>query len=238
MSAELDALWRLSELDERVLAAREKLAKYPEQRRALESRASGEKARLEAHKQSVADLQKKRRDLEREIESVTQTQRKYEAQQPSVKTNDEYQALSHQINGCKDKRSELETQVLMQMEAEDRLASERPAIEAALKRAEGERDAQAALVAREEAVENEALAAIEAQRGEAMAALAPATRSRYERIHGSKDGRAVVALVKNACGGCFRSQPPQVIQEAKKRDRVLLCDGCGRILLFPPGAAA
>jgi len=42
-------------------------------------------------------------------------------------------------------------------------------------------------------------------------------------------------IVKGACGGCFRAQPPQVLQEARRRDRMLSCDGCGRLMVLPPG---
>ena len=30
------------------------------------------------------------------------------------------------------------------------------------------------------------------------------------------------------------TKPPQVLQEARKRDRLLICEGCGRLLLLPP----
>jgi len=48
----------------------------------------------------------------------------------------------------------------------------------------------------------------------------------------------VVAIVKGACGGCFRAQPPQVLQEARRGDRLLACDGCGRLLIWPPEVPA
>ena len=75
---------------------------------------------------------------------------------------------------------------------------------------------------------------IEARREKHIAGLPPGTRSRYERIVQSRDGRAVVAILKGACGGCFRNQPPQVLQEARRRDRLLVCEGCGRLVIWPP----
>jgi predicted nucleic acid-binding Zn-ribbon protein len=75
---------------------------------------------------------------------------------------------------------------------------------------------------------------IEARREKHVGGLPPATRSRYERIVQSRDGRAVVAILKGACGGCFRNQPPQVLQDARRRDRLLTCEGCGRLVIWPP----
>ena len=66
------------------------------------------------------------------------------------------------------------------------------------------------------------------------ARLTAATKSRYERIRASKEGRAVVPIQKGACGGCYRGQPPQMLQEARRGDRLRTCDGCGRLLIWPP----
>jgi predicted nucleic acid-binding Zn-ribbon protein len=238
MSAELDALWQLKELDERVTAARTALARYPELKRSLEQRVTEERARVEAHRKALADLQKNRRELERRIEELTAQERKFLSQQGAVKTNAEYQALTHEIEGVRRQRSDVETQVLEAFEQEERLAAEKTPVEAALRTAEDERARRLAGIESEEAAEQSALAALDAERAVRLEGLAPAVRARYERVHGSLEGKAVVAIVKNACGGCFRTQPPHVVQEARKRDRLLTCEGCGRILVLPPDGAA
>jgi predicted nucleic acid-binding Zn-ribbon protein len=96
---------------------------------------------------------------------------------------------------------------------------------------------RAARIAAEESAARAQVAEIEAERAGLLARLPQATRVRYERIRGSKEGRAVVAILKGACGGCYRGQPPQVLQEARRGDRLLTCDGCGRLLVWPPEAA-
>lgn len=237
MTPELQALWALHGLDEEIAQIQTVLARFPEQKSALEKRASGERTRLEAHQKAVAEVQKRRRDVEREIEGLGEQERKFLSQQASVKTNAEYQALTHQIQGVKDKRSSLETEVLLKMDEEERLASERPAIDAALKTAQAELDERARTIASEEAAEQTKLDALNARRAEALAVLPVTVRQRYERAHVSTKGRAVVAILKGACGGCYRNQSPQTMQEARRRDRVLVCDGCGRILVWPPEAA-
>ena len=55
---------------------------------------------------------------------------------------------------------------------------------------------------------------------------------RYEKIRSARDGIAVVAIQGENCGGCFTTIPPQVINEAKKGDRILTCESCGRIIVF------
>jgi predicted nucleic acid-binding Zn-ribbon protein len=237
VSEELDRLWALKDLDEQVAALTAELGRFPEQRAALERRLASERARLEEHRLQAAADQLKRRDLERRIEALTAEERKFQGQLPLVKKNEEYQALLHEISGVKAKRSDVETEVLMVLDEEDRRQRERPAIEQALKRAEREVAERTAEIDAAEAADRERVAGLEARRAEQIAHLPLATRGRYERIRVSREGRAVVAIQKGACGGCFRGQPPQVLQDARRRDRLLACDGCGRLLLWPPDAA-
>jgi predicted nucleic acid-binding Zn-ribbon protein len=236
MSDELDHLWALKDLDEQLAVVSAELKRFPEQRTALEHRLAAERVRLEQHKSQVAALQVRRREFERQIEALTAEERKFQGQLPLVKKNEEYQALLHEIGGVRKKRSDIETSVLVALEDEERLAGERPAIEQAVRGAERELAERAAAIDREEAIDRERAAGLDAQRAGHLEHLPAATRSRYERIRASREGRAVVAIMKGSCGGCYRGQPPQVVQEAKRRDRLLLCDGCGRLMLWPPDA--
>jgi hypothetical protein len=237
VSEDIDRLWTLRGLDEELVALNAALRRFPAERAAIEQRLAGERERLAAAKAHFAGLQKQRREIEQQIAGVTETERKFQAQQPLVKKNEEYRALQHEIDEARRKRSDLETRVLEQLEEEDRVQSERPVIERALAAAEKESAGRLSLIEAEERADRERVAALEAERRTHVEALSPKVRSQYERIRASLEGRAVVPILKGACGGCFRGQPPQVVQEARKRDRVLICDGCGRLLLWPPEAA-
>lgn len=235
MTPEIETLWKLQELDERRVSVAAALAKYPQQRSEMEHRVTTERARLESAKAKTAELQKKRRERERDIEVATAEERKFQSQLPAVKKNEEYTALLHEIAGVKARRSTIETDVLMILEDEDRVMKERPAVEQALKEAERDRAERLAALAQAEASETAVLSEIDRNRVALIEQLSAGVRSRYERIQASREGRAVVPILKGACGGCYRAQPPQTLVEAKRGDRMLLCDGCGRIVLWPPG---
>jgi predicted nucleic acid-binding Zn-ribbon protein len=54
----------------------------------------------------------------------------------------------------------------------------------------------------------------------------------YERIRKSyRNGLAVVPIVRDSCGGCFNSIPPQRQSEIKQHKKVIVCENCGRILV-------
>jgi hypothetical protein len=237
MTDEIRRLWTLATLDEQIVVIDGHLARFPAEREALDQRVAAERARVAAHQQAVAELQKRRRELEREIEALTEQERKYLGQQAAVKTNAEYQALTHEIDGCKQKRSDRETDVLMLMDEQEAQARTGPQIDAALRAAEAERAERVRALEAVEAEERAQRAELAAKRAAELDGLPPATRSRYERVHSSRQGRAVVLILKGACGGCFRTQSPAVLQEARKRDRLIACDGCGRILILAPDGA-
>jgi uncharacterized protein len=237
VSAEIDLLWTLLGLDEQLVAARAALRRFPEQRRTIEERLAAMRARLEHARAGLAERQKKRRALEQEIAALTEVERKFQGQLFSVKKNEEYSALVTEIEGTRRRRSDLETEVLMGLESDDREQAERSTVERELAAAERESAERLGRLDAEERTERERADAIEAERRRHLEGLASALRSRYERIWTSREGRALVPILKGACGGCFRGQPPQVLQEARRRDRVLVCDGCGRLLLWPPEAA-
>ncbi len=54
----------------------------------------------------------------------------------------------------------------------------------------------------------------------------------YDKIRGTyKNGLAVVTVERDSCGGCFNQIPPQMQVEIRQRNKVMLCEHCGRILV-------
>ena len=234
MTEELQTLWALHELDERLVHILDTLKRHPEERKAAESALAAERSRLAAHHQRITDVRTARRRVEQDIEALAVEEKRLQSQLPMIKKNDEYQAMMREITDRKRRQSDLETDVLVKMDEEQALLSVQPAIEKALAEVQAVADARLKTIAAEEERARGDAAGIESQRAGLVPKLPPATRSRYERIRDSRGGRAVVPIVKGACGGCFRGQAPQVMQEARRGDRVLLCDGCGRMLIQPP----
>jgi predicted nucleic acid-binding Zn-ribbon protein len=210
------------------------LARFPAQRQIVEQRVVQDRVRLDALKKELSEFQVKRRQMEKDIEALLVEERKYQGQLPLVKKNEEYSALLHEIAGVKQRSSARETELLTLMDEEERRQAEKPALEKELKTLEAESSGRLAAIGAEEEQERARVAGVEAERAALIARLSAGIKSRYERIRTSKEGRAVVPILKGACGGCYRGQPPQVLQEARRGDRLLTCEGCGRLLIWPP----
>ncbi len=59
----------------------------------------------------------------------------------------------------------------------------------------------------------------------------------YDRIRSAKYGKAVVPITRGACGGCYKTVPPQLNLLLRKNDEILHCENCGRILIAEEIAA-
>lgn len=237
MTDELLQHWALHLLDEDAVRHAAERAKLPELRRAQEARLAAERRKAEANTKRAAELQARRRARESDIAVLESQEKKFRTQLDAVTDQKQYEAVQHEIAGVAGKRGDLETEVLEILEAEESLAAERPALEQALAKAERETGEQVARLDAEDARLAAAIAELDRRRGEAVRPLEPGARARYEKVRVSKGGRAVVAIVNGACGGCARNLTPHAQQDARKRDRLLVCDGCGRFMMLPPDAA-
>lgn len=64
------------------------------------------------------------------------------------------------------------------------------------------------------------------------------TLTAFKRIRkNARNGLGIVAVDRNACGGCFNRIPPQKQIEIKSHKKVIVCEYCGRIMIDPELAA-
>ena len=235
---ELDALLELQRRDSALQETGKRRDELPKRREALRTALALAKAALDSAKKDLEAARLARRGFEKEVEGFQSEIAKLERQLLDVKTNQEYTAMRHQIEAVKTKRSDAETRILESYDREE-------AIGAAMKGAEKK-------VAEEEARLKQGEAALDQEKAEIEKALEAQVRDRdavrpqvpagllakYDRMVGVRDGVAVAEIRKGACGACFKSLTPHAMQEARRRESILNCEACGRILIFIEGTAA
>jgi len=67
--------------------------------------------------------------------------------------------------------------------------------------------------------------------------ISNSTLSLYDRIREAKNGKAVVPITRGACGGCYKTVPPQLNLLLRKNDEIHICENCGRIIIAEEIAA-
>jgi len=180
----------------------------------------------------------KRDETDVEILSLKEKIEKYKAQQFQVKTNKQYDTLGREIDQSQERIATLTSEMeILEGKAGvakgdvEKLGPELEALEAEFK----DRDKELQEVNKEH--EDEELR-LNHQREKIVARVQKNDYQMYERIRKAKDGRAIVPVKRNACGGCFNRVPPQRVLELRKNNALMTCERCGRVLVSDEIAAA
>ncbi len=234
MKATKELLLKLQQLDDEIDSLVAEQEAIPEKKSELKQSLEEVTKRLEQAKQESVELAKRRKDLEIELESMDEKKMRFQTQLLQVKTNREYEALQHEITALEEHKSNLEDEILEALERSEILAGKIKEEEAKLKaETERVRQTEVALDARSKELDD-MLAIKQDERMRLVSNLDAILLKRYERIRASKGGTAVTTVVNGACGGCFRRIPPHEMQNLKRDDRLITCEGCGRIIIWKP----
>lgn len=228
----IEKLLILQDRDQHIARVKNELARVEPERQMLLTKAAAAQGGLEAAKQRVKQIESDRKKLELEVEAKKQQIEKYSLQQFQTKKNDEYRALAHEIELCKEAIVKLDDQQIELMEKgelaqKDVVASTHGANDAK-KLADGQ---VAALATREQNLKTE-LAELQANREQLLAAVDDSARSRYERLLKSKGGNVIVGVQHGVCGGCHMKLPAQLLVSCRAQQEIVTCSNCGRILYY------
>jgi len=228
----IEKLLILQDRDRRIRQEQGELARIEPERQTLKVKAATAQAELENSKLRVKQIESARKDLELEVEVKKQMIVRYANQQFQTRKNEEYRALTHEIDTCKAAIFEIENREIEFMEQAEAAQKE------VLRRTQAAKDARtlmdeqvAQLDAREENLKKE-LAQLEANREELASAVDDGARSRYERLVRSKGENVVVGVQHGVCGGCHMKLPPQLLVTCQAEKELVGCSNCGRILYY------
>ncbi len=223
-------------------------------RREVEARArlASLKAALEAFREQVKEekkqldeVMKEKKLVELDVMSREDQIKKYSTQMYDVKTNKEYTAMQDEIAKAKTLNQGAEDKLLQIMMKEDELKG--LAGRRAQDVAEAEKKSKS-----EEAEVNGILQGIEAERAakeadkqQRLKEMKPDSLRLYERIRRSRGGAPLSMVVEAsggkgeaACGECHMTIRHQIIVEIHKKEELIACEFCGRILYLPSDAPA
>jgi predicted nucleic acid-binding Zn-ribbon protein len=233
MNTDLEKLVRLHHIDQELRRLESELGQVPRARQELDARLAGERSRLDAAKAALEAATKSRKAHEAAVQDLETKRSKYKGQLMDVKTNKEYTAMLHEIEGVERDVRAREDQILEEMETMERLALDVKREEAAFRLVEAEvKRERAEIDAREARLKAEAARAA-AERDGALASVPEVTRARYERIARLR-GTGVAEAKDGRCETCHVKLRVQVWVEVRKNESVIECDSCSRILYYEP----
>jgi hypothetical protein len=121
----LRSLIALQALDSAADAARKRIAEMPAAERLLDQQIARAKAVVDAVAARIHEAEQQRRGLEKETATLDGRMAQFKSHQAAVKTNQEYQALIHEIEVAQQTKAGLDDQVLALLTTVDDLNAER-----------------------------------------------------------------------------------------------------------------
>ena len=229
----LDQIRRLVELqkiDEEIYRYKKELEEKPAQLAVLEQQFESKKAGLKKLEEKSKSLMVERKSFEIDLQSKEESITKANAQLSLLKTNKEYTAKMSEIENLKADKSQVEEKILLSYDEVDNLNALINKEKAAVAEEEKKYLAQKKFVDDTLKEFQEKIKTLEVERQQITPDVSKTNLDRYEKILVNKHGLAIVPVVGSSCGGCFMNVPPQVTNDIKSHDRLVLCEMCARIL--------
>ena len=205
----------------------QELARIPQERSALEGHITAEEANIEAASHALKEKEVERSELDTEIKTKEETIARFRTQQLEVKKNDEYRALTHQIEQTEQEISDLEErgiELLIEIdESSETFQNEKSTIEA---RIVEERKQITLLGEREENLKasiDEAKAVLK----DARSAVEEQYVTHYDRVKKFTKRPPYVARVEaHKCENCHLRVSNEVNGSAPVAGEPHFCDQC------------
>jgi uncharacterized protein len=202
----------------------------------VEQKIAAEKAAIEAARTELRNLEVAKKAIETEIGVAEEKVGRYKTQQLSIRKNDEYQALGHEIATVQGQISELEGKELETMYAIDEARKKFAAAEAELKSNISGHEARIKTLREREVSLTAELKSAQAEVANARAPIGDIRLRIYDRI-AVRNMPAVVPISGGKCGGCHLKVSSEVESAARGKTvdplaQLPTCDQCGRIVYW------
>jgi len=223
-------LIRLQALDLRRQRDKEGLAQIPEKLKIAEKPLLEAQALVEKAQAELDRVNKEKKDKELALQVAEEKIKKLKSRLTDLKTNKEYTAHLQEIAAANKEKEDTEDRLLLAMENVDLLKKALAEQDKILKDEKARFDkerAEAEATLGQIAKEDEKLE----QEWLSLSKEAPSDLlESYRKLCALRKGLAVVHIEGHTCTGCHFSLPPQLIAEVKKREKILTCTYCNRML--------
>jgi predicted nucleic acid-binding Zn-ribbon protein len=220
----------LSQIDEK----RALRGELPLEVQDLEDEIAGITTRIDRIEKEILEFNEAVNNKRNEIAAAQESVEKYNAQLDEVQNNRQYDTLTKeieyqglQIELCNKKIKEALTKVA---ELKTSLNDNRNLM------ADRQADLETKRSELDDIVQEtrEAEAKLKEKAAELETKIEPRLLQSFKRIRkNARNGLGIVAVQRDACGGCFNKIPPQRQLDIKMHKKIIVCEYCGRIMVDP-----
>ncbi|HEY0404260.1 MAG TPA: C4-type zinc ribbon domain-containing protein [Pyrinomonadaceae bacterium] len=239
MKAELEQLIALQNTDTNIRRLRADIQAIPQRRAEIEKEFDQRAFEIRSIEARRDTARSERTRLDTELAEQRARAERADRNLMSSKNEHEYTAAIREADAARKAASQLETQILEQMEileqSEGQLQERAPEVE----RLRGEMETRLAEFEEQTKRQETELVAARQERERLLATLPKPMSTLYNRISARiRDGIAVAEARNGSCTACFMSLRPQMMAEVRRGDEIITCDNCNRILYYVPAESA
>jgi predicted nucleic acid-binding Zn-ribbon protein len=232
VAQKLDSLKKLQQFDSKLDDIVKVRGALPEEVGDLEDEIVGYQTRIAKYNSEIEEQNDQIANNKNAIVEAEKLIKKYAEQQMNVRNNREYDAITKE-----NELQTLEIQICEKRikEAWVRIEAKKVEIgetEGILTEREKDLDSKKKelIMITSESMEEETK--LKESREKAAGKVEDRLRNSYNKIrNNARNGLGVVAIARNACGGCFAVVPPQRQAEVRERKKIIVCEHCGRIFV-------
>jgi len=233
MSPDLEKLVRLHHVDSELKHVESELSAIPRHRQEIDDRLARDRLHLDAAKAALEGSQKARKQNEVSVQDLETKRSKYKGQLMDVKTNKEYTAVLHEIEGVERDIKAREDVILEEMEKAEALGldvkreeADFKAVEADAKKEKADLDARTATLGAE-------AQRLGKERAEVAASVPGDLLALYARV-AKQRGTGVAEARDGMCQSCHVRMRVQIWVEVRKNEQLFQCESCSRVLFYEP----
>ncbi len=227
----LDRLVKIQKLDDDIKTTQSRIAEIPLERANLEKEIEKAQRNVTEKQTRIQNIKRDYIMKEGDLAENENKMNKLNQQTFAVKTNEEYRALINEIDYLKQENKRIEDEMINLLEEEEKLKNTISKIENETEDLVNERTREMNELAKGEKELIEKSEQLQISFDEHFMELPIDVRELYNKIKRVR-GKVVCLIRNETCTGCYANLTPQFLNELKRRKEILLCDSCGRILVY------
>lgn len=228
---QIEKLLVVQTCDVRLQKTEQDLARLPKERAAHKAKIESEHKSIEDARQSVAALEVQRNDLDTQVKSLESDIQRFRNQQLEVKKNEEYRALTEQIEQAQATISGLEEEEIELMYTIDSAKAAFEEEKILIENRISEEEKHISLLVEKEQSLADSVETVRAELSSAREKAEGEYLEQYDRVRKLvKRAPYVAAIESQKCGGCHLRVSNEVAHAATSGGEPHFCDQCARIV--------